>query len=355
MARAFPRTVQASISEVETARRIVLAHGWNATAFQIVNPGFELWFNEARTAVVGSMVSRHVRVVAGAPVCDDAALPHIVSQFERNTIAKGERPCYFGAADRMFQHVSGRPEYSMAVMGAQPVWSPRQWVSRTHSDRSLRAQFHRAANKGVHIKEWPPDRASEHSELRRVLSEWLATRGLPPLHFLIEPETLQRLEGRRVFVALRDRKPVGFTVLSPIPRRIGWLSEQFVRGRDAPNGTVELMIDGALQAVASEGAEYFTMGLVPLSHLAAPIAGREPFWMSTLLRWVRGHGRKFYNFEGLERFKEKFHPTDWERIYVVSREPKFSFRTLWAVASVFAGGSPARAVWRGATKRRNAS
>jgi len=66
----------------------------------------------------------------------------------------------------------------------------------------LRQQFNRALNKGVRMEEWQADRANGNRDLQRVLEEWLDTRGLPPLHFLVEPETLGLLEGRRIFVAM---------------------------------------------------------------------------------------------------------------------------------------------------------
>jgi phosphatidylglycerol lysyltransferase len=162
---------------------------------------------------------------------------------------------------------------------------------------------------------------------------------LPPLHFLIEPQTLADLEGRRIFVAERGGTPVGFLTASPIPARRGWLTEQFVRGAAAPNGTVELMIDAAARAVAAGGARYFTMGLVPLSDNATEDPG-NPAWLRWLLAWVRAHGRRFYDFDGLAAFKAKFRPHGWEPIYAVADEPHITFRTLYAIAAAFSGRSP---------------
>ncbi|MCV4932462.1 DUF2156 domain-containing protein, partial [Escherichia coli] len=86
-----------------------------------------------------------------------------------------------------------------------------------------------------------------------------------PLHFVVEPETLGRLEYRRVFVAERSGQIEGFLVLSPIPARNGWLTEQFPHRPEAPNGTVESMIAAAGRALASDGSAYITLGLSPLS------------------------------------------------------------------------------------------
>jgi lysylphosphatidylglycerol synthetase-like protein (DUF2156 family) len=57
-----------------SARDLVLAHGWNATADQILNPGIRHWFAAAGDAVVGYVTEGRVRVVAGAPVATEARL-----------------------------------------------------------------------------------------------------------------------------------------------------------------------------------------------------------------------------------------------------------------------------------------
>ena len=52
------------------------------------------------------------------------------------------------------------------------------------------------------------------------LEQWIE-RGLPPLHFLVEPRTLERLADRKVFVAELKGEVVGFLVASPVPVRNG--------------------------------------------------------------------------------------------------------------------------------------
>jgi phosphatidylglycerol lysyltransferase len=212
---------------------------------------------------------------------------------------------------------------------------------------SLRAQFHRAANKGVVVTEWPPDKAENHPVLRHVLNEWLGARRLPPLTFMVEPETLSQLHDRRVFVAeRRETEVVGFVVLSPVSARNGWLVEQIVRGPNAPNGTAELLIDSAMRAIAESGATYATLGLSPLSHRAEFVQLPQPLWLRFLLRWVRLHGARFYNFDGLDAFKAKFNPEAWEPIYGIAEGSRFPPRALYAIAGAFSGGAPLRLVAR---------
>lgn len=339
---------QTTSSTLFRVRELVLRHGWNATAYQILNPGIRYWFASHGDAVVGYVARHHVRVVAGAPVCAEARLAEVSAEFERDAAAAGERVCYFGAGERLEATYSTRPSHSMIALGAQPSWDPRHWPRMIATRASVRAQLNRARNKGIVVAPWPSDRATQNPELQRCLDEWLQARPLPPLHFLVEPETLARLFDRQVFVAARHSVPVGFLVASPVPARNGWLIEQFVRGRHAPNGTAELLIDAAMRSLAAQGATYVTLGLAPLSQHARPIPG--PFWLRVLLGWVRLHGRRFYNFKGLESFKAKFQPDGWEEILAIYSEPHFSPRALYAIAAAFSDRSPTsmllRALWK---------
>lgn len=331
------------MTELERTRELVLRYGWNATAYQLVNPGIQHWLPPGREAVIGYVQNYGRRIVAGAPVCSDQRLSGLIEEWER---LEPDHVCYFGAAGRIRNLLEGCAGYSSVVLGAQPVWNPQTW--RPERVPSLRQQFNRARNKGLRVEEWTAQRAHGDPDLRRVLQEWLETRGLPPLHFLVEPETLALLEGRRVFVArMPDHGVVGFLVLSPIPVRHGWLTEQFPRGRNAPNGTVEMLVDAAVRAIAASGSTYVTMGLVPLSRQGAPMPERNPVWLVWLTRWVRAHGRRFYNFDGLEAFKAKFRPDYWEPIYAISNEGRFSLRTLYATAAAFTKDPPWLAILKG--------
>jgi phosphatidylglycerol lysyltransferase len=319
-----------------------MAHGWNATAYQLVNPGIAHWFAGEGDAVVGYVRAAGVRVVAGAPVCPPERLAAVAAAFERDAAAAGDGVCYFGAEGRLDALYRDGPAHARALLGAQPAWDPARWADAVAGHASLRAQLNRARNKGVRVEEWRAEVAGGAPALRGVLAAWLGTRGLPPLHFLVEPATLDRLDDRRVLVAVRgagaDARVVAFTVLSPVPARAGWLVEQFPRAPEAPNGTVELLLDAAVRAVAADGARYVTLGLAPLA--GAAVGGEGPLWLRLAFRWARAHGRRFYNFAGLEAFKAKFRPERWEPVYAIARGRRFSPRALWAVAAAFGGRSP---------------
>jgi len=359
------------------ARRLILEHGWNATAYQILNPGIQRWFTSSADGVVGYVEHSGHWVVAGSPICSRDRLPEVVEELERAGRRARRRICYFAADERLAKVLAARGPWDRLYLGAQPCWDPRGWSEILERKGSLRAQLNRARNKGVTVEEWSPKRARGHEGLKRILAQWLSTRGLPTLHFLVEPQTLARLFDRRIFVALRAGEPVAFLVLTPIPQRKGWLVEQNVRGvlswrgrswkgrslselpldgasaesdngtpNEAPNGTTELLIDAAMNAAAAEGSEYLTLGLSPLSQRARSAQGArlgspdQPLWIRFLMGWTRAHGRRFYDFDGLDAYKAKFMPHSWEPIYAITSDRRVGLKTLWAVAAAFGNMAP---------------
>lgn len=333
--------------DAERARTLILEHGWAATAYQILNPGISRWFSTRGDAVIGYARSYGVYVVAGAPVCAEHRLPMVVEEFERRARADGSHVCYFGAEARLEQILRADPTRAFILLGAQPSWRPAGWSPIIEGRASLRAQLNRARNKGVTVSEWSAARARGRADLWRCLREWGATRGLPPMHFLVEPRTLDRLEDRRVFVAEHAGDGVvGFLLASPVPQRDGWLVEQIIRGHAAANGTNELLIDTAMRTFDVEGSAYVTLGLSPLSRRANLDQTINPVWLRWVLAWVRAHGRRFYNFDGLDAFKAKLMPERWDPIYAIADNRRVLPRTLVSIAAAFSGGSPVAFVGR---------
>lgn len=322
------------------ARDIVLEHGWNATSYQILNPGVELWFSRREHAVVGYMRRAGVLVVAGAPVCAARALRQVCDEFEEYARRMDARVCYVCAEERLRGLLCESGEHAVVTVGAQPAWDPRCWPEVLERKASLRAQLRRARNHGVLVDVMSADPAGD-GELRGVLAEWVRTRALPPLRFLAGVNALDGvLTDRVILVARQDGRPVGFAVASPARARGGYLLELLARSRQAPNGVSEMLIAASMQRFAGEGCSYATLGLVALARAAEIQMRANPQWLQAMMGVARAHANRLYNFRGLEQFRVKLSPERWEPVYVISNERAFSLRSLYAVGEAFAGMPP---------------
>ena len=325
------------------ALRAIRAYGRVASVYQTLTPQFHYWagagcivaYVEARASPVGPSVW----MAAGEPIGPPEAVAPAARQFEAAAREAATHAFWFGveSPDRL------GGDGTALVVGAQPVWRAGAWEDRLARKASLRAQVNRARNKGVVVEEVAAAEAAASPALRRVLDTWGATRGMPPLAFLADPYVLDSLTDRRVFVATRERQPVAYLVLGPVPARGAWHVEWIIQPPGAPNGTPSLLVDAVCRAVSPDAE--ITLGLVPLSSTAPLSDQAPPLPVRALLTWTRAHARRFYNFEGLERFKAKFLPDAWEPVYLVTPRRRVSLLTFYAIADAFAGRrSPERLV-----------
>jgi len=83
-----------------------------------------------------------------------------------------------------------------------------------------------------------------------------------------------------------------------------------------------------------QGYAHFSLGLAPMSGFEqSPVA---PLWMKLGILLYE-HGERFYNFQGLRSFKEKFGPV-WTPRYLASPGTLKLPRILADVAALVAGG-----------------
>lgn len=300
--------------------------GWNTTSFQVLEPDFRYWF-DGDGACVAYVDTGGAWVAAGGPLASEDRLGEVARAFVEEARRRGRRAVFFAVESRLLH---AYPMASLQV-GEQPTWQPDEWTASHRGHRSFREQLRRARKKGVVIERVPNDRmedegSRERVELRSLIDSWLHSRRMPPMAFLVELEPFVFSEERRYYFARVNGDVRGALVAVPVYRRNGWFFEDVLRHRSAPNGTVELMIDTAMNDVASDGSELVTLGL-------APLAG-EARW----LRFTRMLMRPFYNFDGLRAFKAKFRPQTWDTIYLAWPEGGNALSALHDVLSAFARG-----------------
>ena len=183
---------------------------------------------------------------------------------------------------------------SALLLGAQPVWDPPALDALSSAAKaSLRAQLGPGAQQGGDRSPAPTPTGPRAAALpRRMAAAARAAADALPRRVGPPPPP-----PRPAPVRGRARRPdVGFLIASPIPRRDGWLIEQIVRGREAPNGTTELLLDTAIRALAGDGPATSPSGY-PRSR--GPCRNtRAPRGVRLLLAWMRVHAPPLLRLRG---------------------------------------------------------
>ncbi len=108
-------------------RDIVMRFGFNATAYQILNPGIEHWVMGTEAAV-GFVHCGKRWVAAGGPVCEGEKLAEVVEAFEAAARAAGAKVCFVCAGERLRELLADRKDHAVIAIGAEPIWTPAQWA-----------------------------------------------------------------------------------------------------------------------------------------------------------------------------------------------------------------------------------
>ncbi len=298
---------------------LLKAYGKNTTSFQLLEPGIEHWFSDNSDAFVGYADTGSAWVVLGEPVARDADKNAVLAEFVDAARHAKRRLRFFAV-----ESADAGSALKAIRIGEQPEWEPGAWQAAVAGSRSLREQLRRARAKGVLVSE--VDGTSVSSELELLADQWRQSRQMATMRFAVRLDLFHHATERRYFVARRGTEVVGAVIAVPIYARDGWLLEDMLRGADAPNGTSELLIDAAFEALGSDG-HVVSMGLAPLCNIE-----------SRMLRAVRAATPWLFDWHGLRAFKSKLGPSEWRPVYAAWPPGEVGISAMADILRGFAGG-----------------
>jgi len=310
----------------------VAEHGRDAVSFQALESVMRHWHDapppEGTAAVVAYVDTGTAWVAAGSPLAAAPDLAVAAARFVASARAAGRRAAFFATE---VPHLLG--EVDAVFLGEQPVFEPGDWPRSLAASRRLREQLRRARAKGVRVRAVTADELAPGAPLRRAVeelaAEWLRSRRMEPMGFLVALEPFHAASEHRYVVAERDGELVAFLSAVPIYARRGWLVEDTVRSSRAPNGTSEALLDCFMRMVAD--SEVVTLGLAPLS-------GAIATWQH-VARFV---SRPLYDFRGVRAFKERLRPSRWEPVWLALPRGELKILHLTEALRAFARGSLVR-------------
>jgi phosphatidylglycerol lysyltransferase len=103
---------------------------------------------------------------------------------------------------------------------------------------------------------------------------------------------------------------------------------------DSPAGSMDFLFVELMRWSHQQGYQWFNLGMAPMAGLTA--RRLAPLW-NRFGALVFGRGERFYNFQGLKHYKDKFDP-EWEPRYMAVPGGIALPLILTNVASLIAGG-----------------
>jgi phosphatidylglycerol lysyltransferase len=171
-------------------------------------------------------------------------------------------------------------------------------------------------------------------ELKKISDAWLQDKHVREKRFSLgafDPVYLSRLP---MAVVWRGDQPVAFANLFLSATRHEASLDLMRHAPDGPSGIMDFLFVQLMQWARAEGYEWFNLGMVPLAGLQN--RRRAPLW-NRFGALVFGRGERFYNFRGLQHYKNKFDP-EWEPRYLAIPSGIALPMILANVASLISGG-----------------
>ncbi|HTY93970.1 MAG TPA: bifunctional lysylphosphatidylglycerol flippase/synthetase MprF [Steroidobacteraceae bacterium] len=160
----------------------------------------------------------------------------------------------------------------------------------------------------------PPDVPRILPALRAISDSWLKEKATAEKGFSVGSFSERYLRNFPIALVRRDGEPVAFANLWQSAAHEEVAVDLMRFSPDAPPGAMDFLFVELMLWARQQGFAWFSLGVAPLAGLERhPLA---PAW-HRIGNFIFRHGEHFYNFEGLRRYKAKFHPT-WEPKYLVA-------------------------------------
>ncbi|WP_181797792.1 DUF2156 domain-containing protein [Streptomyces sp. WELS2] len=174
----------------------------------------------------------------------------------------------------------------------------------------LRNKISRALRSGLHIAEARYDDWRE--AIARLDAAWLRTKGedVRALEFLVGETGGPHQELRRLFVATREGRLVGYISYSPVyGPQAGWMHDLSRRRPDSGPGVMEAVNKAAIEVFRTEGVRWLHFGFTPFTSLDAPAFPGHSRAFHWFVHHLWEHGEAVYPARTQLAYKEKWAPT----------------------------------------------
>jgi phosphatidylglycerol lysyltransferase len=210
-------------------------------------------------------------------------------------------------------------------IGVDPMIRIDRFTLEGSAMGDVRRSRNRLEAAGVRVRSFRPDvnpfdsalEPALKDELATVSAEWLRSRRGAEKGFAMGRFDAHRLRDSWLAVAEDParHRVLAFITWEPIWSRQGWALDLMRRRDDAPAGVIEFLIVACAEEGKERGDQMLSLSLSALAKTEADPSDAGDRTRAFLME----HLRRFYDFEGLFRWKSKFAP-DFEPRYLVYRD-----------------------------------
>lgn len=321
--------------ELQRARTLYLQHGGGEFAhLSFMGDKHLFWSADGHAAVAYGAV-RDRLVALGSPCGPEPAIKRAILDFRHFADAQDRVPVFYEVLepDLSLYHDLGFDLFKLGELATirldEFTLAGKRWEDlRQAVNRSVKQQL------TFEMVEAPFDTVLM-SELERVSDTWLVDKRAREKGFSLGHFDADYLAWSPLALVRRAGELVAFANVLPPYGPNGTASVDLMRHVDsAPRGTMDFLFARVMQWAKEQGHTRFSLGMAPLSSV-----GDNPYARinERLAALAFQYGGRFYNYQGLRRYKEKFGP-QWTGSYLAYPRGVWVPGLLIDIAALVAGG-----------------
>lgn len=203
------------------------------------------------------------------------------------------------------------------------------------SKKVLRNTVNKLGREGLRLEIVPAESVAALLPRLKVISDaWLRDKNVREKRFSLGAFDPSYLVRTPMAVVWQGDKAVAFANLFVNDTHAEASVDLMRHLPDSPNGIMDYLFVELMLWSREQGYAWFNLGMAPLAGLQN--RGQAPLW-NRFGAMVFGRGERFYNFRGLQRYKDKFDP-EWEPRYMAVPRGIALPMILTNVASLISGG-----------------
>ncbi len=309
----------------------------SVSAFALA-PDSDYFFSPNGRAVIAYRFESNVLLGIGDPIGPEDELPALLRSFALFCQEHGWAPSFFQSRPERSPHYKALGWRSIHI-GEDPILHPDRFSLEGSEMGDVRRATRKLEEAGWEARAYVPginpiDPAASQEgmmeQLRAISADWMHTRHGEEKGFCMGRFDPAWIRTSWVMAAWHpgEKRAAAFVTWVPIWARRGWALDLTRRRADAPNGVMDFLIVKSVEAARERGDAALSLSLSALASVEKP-AEREPPDRSRA--FLMKHLARFYDFEGLFRWKKKFAP-DFEDRFLVYPDPLALPRVALALA-----------------------
>ncbi len=304
----------ASAYERQQAREIVEHYGRSSLAAFTLLSDKSYFFSPSGRSVIAYVPKGRGAIALGDPIGPIEDRKEVIFSFQQFCQRNDWYPAFYQTLpdDLDLYRALG---FKVIKIGVEGIVDLQTFTLQGKAGKNLRTPLNRMTKMGYEVKFYQPPIADDLlRRLKPVSDEWLQmVQGSEKQFSLGWFDEAYLRESSMAVVHSPQGEIVAFANLLP-EYQLNEITNDMMRYRRAiENGMMDFLFISMFQHCKERGYDSFNIGLSVLTGVGDTEESRR---LEKVLRYLHQHLSRFYNFQGLHAYKEKFHPR-WEPRYMV--------------------------------------